>query len=122
MKLRLRGNSIRMRLTKSEVERLETETSVEEFVEFAADDSDRFCYRLVKSDKNAFKVTNKDNTLQVSVPQDVINAWVMGDEIGIEAETGGVSLLIEKDFECLKPRPGEDQTDNFPHPNAAEAC
>ena len=29
-----------------------------------------------------------------------------------------LTLLVEKDFACLAPRPGEDESDMFPHPEA----
>ncbi len=122
MKLRLRGNSIRMRLTQSEVERLLSEDAVEERVEFNQGDSGQFCYRLRRNDKDVYEATYANNTLEVSVPKNVLDKWVAGDEVGIEADSGKLSLLIEKDFACLKPRPGEDQTDHFPHPDVRAAC
>jgi hypothetical protein len=44
--------------------------------------------------------------------------WMESDQTGIEASTGTLRLLIEKDFECLhrEPQPGEDA---FPNPLAS---
>jgi hypothetical protein len=44
--------------------------------------------------------------------------WTESDEVGIEASTGTLKLLIEKDFRCLhrEPEPGED---SFPNPLAS---
>ena len=35
-----------------------------------------------------------------------------------------LSILVEKDFACLAPREGEDESDMFPHPGAeqGESC
>jgi hypothetical protein len=30
-----------------------------------------------------------------------------------------LKILVEKDFACLAPREGEDESDMFPHPKAA---
>jgi hypothetical protein len=29
-----------------------------------------------------------------------------------------LNITLEKDFACLAPRAGEDESDNFPHPDA----
>jgi hypothetical protein len=31
---------------------------------------------------------------------------------------GSLRITLEKDFACLAPREGEDESDNFPHPQA----
>jgi len=31
-----------------------------------------------------------------------------------------LSILVEKDFACLAPREGEDETDMYPNPKAGE--
>ena len=34
-----------------------------------------------------------------------------------------LAILVEKDFACLAPREGEDESDMFPHPDAgSSAC
>lgn len=64
--------------------------------------------------------------IRVTVPAPQIDAWAGDDgQVGIEAEqdAGATSLrvLVEKDFACLKPRAGEDESDMYAHPQAGEA-
>ena len=60
----------------------------------------------------------------VRMPSSMAHAWAGSEQISLQAEQGlegdGVlSLLIEKDFKCVVPRPGEEQYDGFPHPTGA---
>jgi hypothetical protein len=53
----------------------------------------------------------------VRVPRTTISVWAATDEIGIHAlqTTNGrdLAILIENDFECPTPTPGESQNDAF---------
>ena len=51
--------------------------------------------------------------------------WVDSDEVSISSEQqldqgGLLKILVEKDFACLAPREGEDESDMFPHPQQGE--
>src|SRR5690606_41469691 len=59
--------------------------------------------------------------LTVTLPKATVERWTRPDEVSIRGEQpigGGETLkiLVEKDFECLTPREGEDQPDLFPNP------
>jgi hypothetical protein len=61
--------------------------------------------------------------LSVRLPATTIDEWVNSNQVSIRAtqrlDNGGtLQLLVEKDFACLEPRPGEDESDMFPHPDA----
>ncbi len=53
--------------------------------------------------------------------------WAESDQVSMIAEqalgdSGALTLLVEKDFNCLSPghhRPDEDNDDTYPHPEAA---
>jgi hypothetical protein len=113
MKLRIKGNSVRLRLTQSEVEQLAAEGSVRESVSFG----DRSLGYEIRSVKDASGVSADLNGLSIviSVPEQVINDWAGSDSISIEYE-GTPSVLIEKDFACLSERKNEDDADAFPNP------
>jgi hypothetical protein len=52
-------------------------------------------------------------------------AWAHGQSVGIYGEEPwGLKLAIEKDFKCLDPRLGEDESDAFENPNGSShaAC
>jgi len=61
--------------------------------------------------------------LTVTLPAAGVREWAAGDAVSIAAEQvldGGESLriLVEKDFQCLTNRDGEEETDMYPHPQA----
>jgi hypothetical protein len=122
MKLRIRGNFIRLRLTRSEVDRFAADGRVEESVDFGPD-KPKFNYVLesVPAADGAF-AEFANNTVFVFVPEDEARMWVRSEQVGIESsEVSGLRVLIEKDFACLQARPGENEADAFPNPDPA-AC
>ncbi len=127
MKLRIRGNSIRLRLTKSEVDRINEFGSVEERVEFGNGKS-QFYYRL-ESDNKTEKLSARfeNGQLSVAIPQTAAAEWTNSDMVGIEAlqpigSDAFLRILIEKDFTCQKERTGEDDSDAFPNSTIDEVC
>jgi hypothetical protein len=122
MKLRLKNNSIRLRLTQTEVERIASNGSVEETITFGPLPHQSITYALETSmtdpDIHAAIDTNR---IAVVVPESIAGSWAATDQVGMEAvqTTGGgdeLQILIEKDFKCLEPRSGGDDADTFPHP------
>ena len=124
MKIRMKGNSIRLRLTQSEVRELGESTSIFETVDFG---SSSFSYGLsIAGETLAASLDN--NKITVNIPESKALNWINSDdEIGIEGESdlengGKLHLLVEKDFVCLTDRPNEDESDNFPKPLAGTKC
>lgn len=117
MKLRIRGNSIRLRLTRSEVEQLTSVGVVEEFVDFGPGNA-RFIYALESAaDVEVISAKYENNRLSVHVPRRAASDWAGSDKVSLESpESSELKILVEKDFACLTPRKGEDETDMFPHP------
>ncbi|MCW5960693.1 MAG: hypothetical protein KIS76_11070 [Pyrinomonadaceae bacterium] len=122
MKLRIRGNSVRLRLTQSEVDEFGAGEPVSELVEFGDSEETGFRYELKKSSNEDLDASFENGTLSVKVGESAARQWVNSQDVGIEGTAGKLHILIEKDFECLKPRPGEDESDNFPNPNTGENC
>ena len=116
MKLRIRGNSIRLRLLKSEVAQLAEIGAVSEATDFGGGSA--LIYRIVADpDAGAAAASFEEGIVTVSLPKDEANEWAADDEkIGIEAESGGLSILIEKDFACLTRTDDPDNLDAFPNP------
>ena len=45
--------------------------------------------------------------------------WANSDRVSlVNKSENGISVLIEKDFQCLHKRPDEDESQNFPNPLA----
>lgn len=122
MKLRIRGNSIRFRLTQSEVEKLGTHGKVEETIEFGILPNEKLIYTVVSSDRSENVGTKYENgEISVIIPKMVADEWITTEKIGIAGEQvldegKTLSILVEKDFACLTERAGEDESDNFPNP------
>ena len=66
-----------------------------------------------------------NNALTVRIPENEIQQWSTSEQVSIAAEQildggGQLKILIEKDFACLAPRDGEDESDMYPHPQQEE--
>lgn len=124
MKLRVRDNSIRLRLTRSEVELVRTDGLVRGRVLF--DGRNSFDYVLESSPATVKPEAHiSNNVLTVRIPEAEILSWANSDEVSISASQildGGdqLSILVEKDFACLSPREGEDEADMYLHPEAGK--
>lgn len=120
MKLRLRGNSLRLRLTKADVARLVREGRVQETVEFPGR---ALAYVLERSSETEGVAALFDGAVvRVLASTSVLDAWTNTDLVGFEQEmptTNGATLrlLVEKDWQCLTERAGEDEADAYPNPN-----
>lgn len=60
--------------------------------------------------------------IRVRLPESTVLAWADSEQVSISAEQlldgDKLAILVEKDFACLAPRQGEDESDMFPHPAA----
>jgi hypothetical protein len=127
MKLRIKGNSLRLRISRSEVTRLLEGDCLEETIQFAPEACARFTYAL-QQDRLVGRPTVQytGNRVAVLIPADQANAWGITDQVGIAEDIGlgnlgSLALLIEKDFACLD-RSDEDNLDTFPNPNVGATC
>jgi len=120
MKLRVLDNSIRLRLTRTEVDLIASEGLVKGHVAFAG--TNTFDYVLESSPATVKPEAHiSNNVLTVRIPQEEIHNWANSEQVSILSEQilgdGAVlKLRVEKDFACLAPREGEDESDMFAHP------
>jgi hypothetical protein len=115
MKLRIQGNSLRLRLTQKEVAQLRDSLCVESFIEFARG---RTLVYLLEGSSHAQTVTTTfdGQAVRVVVPIQVMKKWIESDQVSIKTKSPtGVQLLIEKDFQCLH-KSDEQDRDAYPHP------
>jgi hypothetical protein len=123
----MQGNSIRLRLTRSEVDRVRREGSVSASVSFPGGAALEYALESTRSSEKT-GARFAANRIIVSVPEAVIREWAASTQVSINGhETLGthdtLAILVEKDFECLTPREGEDESDMFPHPQKdRESC
>ena len=127
MKLRIKGNSVRLRLSQSEVAEFAATGKCEDRTEFG-DSNQSFVYSIIaKPDAEKVSARFENGRLSVVVPQSIAESWAQTEETSIggkqELQAGKtLSILIEKDFACLTPRADEDESDNFPHPKSDKNC
>lgn len=121
MKIRIKDNSLRLRITQGELAQFEREKHVESRISFP--NGAAIVYSLSWSNGDEYSVEFDGKNIRVSVPKSAGQGWLEPTEVGMEthiASADGESLrvLIEKDFACLTERVDEDESDNFPNPNA----
>jgi hypothetical protein len=122
MKLRIRGDSIRLRLTRTDLATLIEKGTVGESMRMSPNAN--FEYRLTADRQlNVAHVTLSAGVLEVRLPRDQIGRWADSNDVGIETRQAngsesGLLVLVEKDFPCLTARPHEDDSDAFDRPNA----
>lgn len=125
MKLRTNKNSIRLRLSQKEVADFQQFGYVEECVNFSDLNSDCLRYSLIQADHEQVSVTYINNHIRIYVPLAIASKWFADDQIGFDARIqlkgeAYLFVLVEKDYQCLVERPNEDESNNFPNPNAAK--
>jgi len=116
MKLRIQGNSLRLRLSQAEVAQLASGATVEEKVEFSP--ASPLIYAIEPSDE-PLSCEFSGDAIRILLPRDEARLWASSEEVGIYGVSAKVSIAIEKDFRCLHDRPGENEADSFPNPASA---
>lgn len=116
MKLRTTHNSIRIRVRKSELTRLQAEGRVEESIRFLNNVVFKFALLIEDMDSD-LNVNLEQNYLKLSIAKARAKQWITTNEVGIEtyialANGEQLHLLVEKDFPCLD-RANEDKSDTF---------
>lgn len=121
MKLRIRGDSIRMRVSQAELEQITAEGRCADRVRFPGGAALEYGVEVVPDAPLAAELDGGRLTLRV--PRAAVDRWAGPEEVSISGEQtlddgARLSLLLEKDFACLVPRAGEEEADLFPNPQA----
>lgn len=122
MKIRIKGNSVRFRLTQTEVKTLCERDMVREKTQF---NEAHFVYAVKASnDRDNLHASFFDQGIILFVPKSTLSDWYTNDEVGfyhsqILDNGQELELTLEKDFVCLDDR-DEDESDNYPNPKANE--
>jgi hypothetical protein len=122
MKLRIRGNSVRLRLAVGEVQELAETGRIEDRLVFGP--SDQLVYAVEAHRDDDIALVRGPGEIAVRLPAEDIAKWADSDQVGFETMAdngeGGVRILVEKDFSCLTPREGEEDSDTYPNPASQE--
>jgi hypothetical protein len=127
MKLRIKGNSLRLRLQRSEIAALQETGEVADQITFGPAAHQTLRYMIEVGEGDTIEVIYVPATLRVRMPRTDVETWATTDRVGFEAtlENGTddpLSVLLEKDFKCLVDRPGEDETDAYENPAGPGHC
>lgn len=118
MKIRIKGNSVRFRLTQSEVKTLSEKGQVKAQTHFG---KTTFAYQVSLNERiKTIRASFSNNVIEIEVPKGWGEDWYESQTVGLDhtqrLENGEeLYLLLEKDFTCLDAT-SEDQSDNYPNP------
>jgi hypothetical protein len=120
MKLRIKGNSIRLRLLKSEVEKFAQDGHISDRTSFGTSE---LLYTLaISKDARSIVGTFDKNEITISLPEQMARDWATNDVVGFETEQAVgsneiLTIIIEKDFVCIDRPDDPDREDAYPNPN-----
>ncbi len=125
MKLRIRGNSLRLRVSRTELLQIAEQGSAEDSIRFGPATEWRYGIEVKPSGDVAAQFAA--NSLRVVLPKTRVDQWLDDREVAIEGQQpigNGETLriLVEKDYTCLAPRTGEDDADLFANPQQAKGA
>lgn len=125
MKLRIRGNSIRMRVTQSELADMANNGVVRDTISFAGGPT--LTYSLVRDATcESASAAMAADTISICLPSKAIDEWTTTEQVSLRGtqnldDGSELIILVEKDFACLQPRDDEDESDMFANPDK-ESC
>lgn len=116
MKLRFRGNSLRLRVNQKEVEALALGDVLKEAVEFPGHTA--LSYVLKANGASEPQAAFAQGSIQIAAPRTMISDWASGDEIGLyftlATDTEPLKIAIEKDLVCIDGPADENDPNAFP--------
>ena len=118
MKIRIKGNTVRYRLSKMEVAALAEHGIPKEETQFI---NGTLLYAIQQTEGTDLSAGFTQNMITLYVPKAALQQWANTKQVGIEANTqlpngNTLYLLLEKDFKCVDPGVTEDQSDYFENP------
>jgi hypothetical protein len=127
MKLRIKGNSLRVRLTRPEVTKLIDIGHIEETIYFSSNEQSRLTYALgVEPDLTSATIRYEWPEVVIALPTKEATTWAEDNQVGIYATVdlglrGTLDLIVEKDFACLDGSDA-DNLDTFSNPSTTGIC
>lgn len=124
MKLRIQGNSLRLRLRLREVAQLHEQGRLSESLILGNGPEEAFAYSLEVYPGVTVQVLREPAGLAIRLPAEWAAELAQTDRVGVHVEVPvapgvAVRIKVEKDYGCLTERPDEDESDAFPNPESA---
>ena len=126
MKLRIKGSSLRLRVSPSEVAQLLKAGRIEETINFGFDESAKLTYALeLGRNSGAMTASYASSGITIMVSPLDAQRWAASQDVGLYGETetsqGVLHFAVEKDFACLD-KSDQENADTFPHPRQGAVC
>jgi hypothetical protein len=125
MKLRIKGDSLRLRVGPSELERLIKVGRIEETIHFGLEEDARLTYALEVGGEDPIAVRHEGTRVAVILPAAEVREWARSEEEGVYGEVaisgGQLEIAVEKDWACLDKSDG-DNADTYPNPHEGASC
>jgi hypothetical protein len=117
MKIRIKNNSLRLRLTKTDIDIFGSEGYIEEKTEIG---SEVFIYGLQRGNVPSLTASLENNKITMYMSDALANEWINSERVGYENNIllpsgSNLHLLLEKDFKCLN-ETSDNQSDNYENP------
>lgn len=122
MKIRIKGNSIRIRLSKSETALFAAKGYLEERTDFG---NSNFIYAVKSTEDKIMSADFINGNITMHVPKHLAEEWVSSNLVALDCNMAAENdknlyLLLEKDFKCIDAVITEEQSDYFENP--AKSC
>ncbi|MFQ3364264.1 MAG: hypothetical protein ACI883_001240 [Candidatus Azotimanducaceae bacterium] len=125
MKLRMLGDSLRLRLTMSETQSIGEGQSVAETTSFPDGSVMAYVLSVAGEQVSAGMAMHQgQHQLLIKIPLSLAEHWSHSTDVGLGGDEplyiDGLQILIEKDFDCVSPRLGDEGRDTFPNPSHSD--
>ena len=127
MKLRIKGNSIRLRFSRPELASLVAGRPLEESVRFSAQPQAQLIYTLAPACAGSEQIVEYTGCrLTISLTTEQIATLNQSNEVGIYTSVAiglddVLEIMVEKDFACLDGS-DDDNRDTFANPLSGAVC
>lgn len=127
MKLRIKGNSLRLRVSRSELDLLMAGGCIEETIRFAPEPEAKLTYALDSAAGLLTPIVRySQERIAIVVDQDELRFRNEPGQVGIYASVPvgsheSLEVIVEKDFACLDGS-DEENEDTFANPYAGAMC
>ena len=126
MKLRLKGNSIRVRLDRRDVDGLIDRGRIADAVRFGPGLAFSYAVELGPAPRERPRALYAAGRLLIRIDPEDAEEWLSTDRVGFDhlqdVDGGVVRVLLERDFACIDRPSGEGADDADAFPNPAAAC
>ncbi|MEQ9300010.1 MAG: hypothetical protein RIF33_15660 [Cyclobacteriaceae bacterium] len=116
MKLRISNQSLRLRINQDDLVQLTATGRLEE--QFGNNAVGSWRYTLASHKSKQIEIKIGSNDITIFIPQANVAEWNDTDRVSFERSVSGLRILLEKDFQCLTDRPGENESLNFENPKS----